>query len=155
MKVGNKAPAFTLPDKDGVKYSLKDIKADFTLIYFYPKDNTPGCTIEAVGFTKNLNKFKKLNTEIIGISGGDEKSKTKFCDKHKLKLTLLSDTDFKVSEKYGVYGKKKFMGRVFKGIKRMSFLLDSNKKIIKIYENVKPATHPDEVLSFIKDLGGK
>lgn len=152
VSVGKKAPAFNLPNKDGIKLALKDIDTDYTVVYFYPKDNTPGCTIEAQGFNKLLAKFNKLNTTIIGISGGDEKSKTKFCDKHKLKMILLSDSDFSVSEKYGVYGEKKFMGRTYMGINRQTFILDKDKKIVKIYEKVSPPIHPQEVFEHIKNI---
>lgn len=152
MKIGDNAPEFSLKDKDGKNHSLKNIKSARIVIYFYPRDNTPGCTIEANEFNKDLNKFKKLNTTILGISGGDEKSKTKFCNTHDLKFTLLSDTDYKISDKYGVYGEKSFMGRKFMGISRVTFVLDKNKKIIKIYDKVKPLTHSNEVLEFIKSL---
>lgn len=150
LKEGVKAPSFSLKDKDNQVHNLKDINSDFIVIYFYPKDNTPGCTIEANMFNKDLDKFKKLNTTIIGISGGDSKSKTKFCEKHDLKLLLLSDTDFKVSEKFGVYGEKKFMGRTYMGINRVTFTLDKNKYVIKVFQKVKPPIHSKEVLEFIK-----
>jgi len=145
-----KAPEFTLQDKDSKKHSLKDIKSDFVIVYFYPRDNTPGCTMEAIMFTKDLAKFKKLNTSIVGISGGDEKSKTKFCEKNKLKVTLLSDPDFKVCKKYKTYGKKKFMGREFMGIKRETFVLDKKHNIIKHYKTVKPTEHSKDLLDFIR-----
>ena len=148
---GKNAPDFALPDKDGRVHKLKEITSKFTVIYFYPKDNTPGCTVEANMFNRDLSSFKKLDTTIIGISGGDEKSKTKFCEKHGISFPLLSDTDFKVSSKYGVYGEKKFMGRSYMGIARMTFVLDENKKVIKVYEKVKPPTHSKEVLDFIKE----
>jgi peroxiredoxin Q/BCP len=152
MKLGNKAPGFSLKDKDSKIHSLEDIKSDYTIIYFYPSDNTPGCTIEANAFNNNLNEFKKLNTTIIGISGGDEESKTKFCKNNNLKIILLSDTDFKVSSKYELYGEKSFMGKKYMGISRNTFILDQNKKIIKIYDKVKVLTHSNEVLEFIKSL---
>ena len=152
MKVGNKAPEFSLKDKDSKFHSLKNINSKYTIIYFYPSDNTPGCTIEANGFNKNLNKFKKLDTTIIGITGGDEKSKTKFCKNNNLKIILLSDTDYKVSTKYGLYGEKSFMGKKYMGISRNTFILDKNNKIIKIFDKVKVLTHHNEVLEFIKSL---
>jgi peroxiredoxin Q/BCP len=152
LEIGKKAPAFNLPDKDGNKHALKDIDTDYTLLFFYPKDNTPGCTIESQLMNKARDKFAKLNCSVIGISGGDEKTKTKFCDKHDLKIPMLSDTDFTVSTKYDVYGEKKFMGRTYMGISRVSFLLDKDKKIIKVYEKVKPAAHTNEVLSDLKAL---
>ena len=152
LEVGKKAPQFSLPDKDGVKHSLKDINTKYTLVYFYPKDNTPGCTTEAVTFTKLKKKFDNAGVSIIGISGGNEKTKSKFCLKNKLTITLLSDEDFKVSTKFGVYGEKKFMGRTYMGINRMSFLLNKDKKVIKVYEKVKPIDHPTEVLLDIKQI---
>ena len=150
LKIGDKAPEFSLKDKDSKLHSLKDVKSSFIVLYFYPKDSTPGCTIEAHQFNKDLPNFKKLNTVIIGISGGDEKSKTKFCEKHNLKLLLLSDSDFKVSKKYNVYGEKSFMGKKFLGISRTTFILDKNHKIINIYNKVNPQSNSEEVLSFIK-----
>jgi len=152
IKVGASAPDFALKDKEGKIHKLKDVKANYTIIYFYPKDNTPGCTIEANMFNKDLDKYAKIKTKIIGISGGDEKSKTKFCNKHDLKLLLLSDIDFKVSTKYGVYGEKKFMGRTYMGISRVTFILDKNKKVTKVFEKVKPLVHSNEVLEFLKNI---
>jgi thioredoxin-dependent peroxiredoxin len=146
-----KAPNFKLKDKDGQEHQLNKINSKFTIIYFYPKDNTPGCTIEAKMFNKYLENFEKMDTKIIGISGGDEKSKTKFCEKHDLKLLLLSDPEFEVSKAYKAYGEKFFMGRRFMGIHRYTYVLDKNKKVIKLYDRVKPADHPIEVLNFIKE----
>jgi peroxiredoxin Q/BCP len=151
LEIGKKAPAFNLSDKDNNKVALKDITTDYTVVYFYPKDNTPGCTIEAHEFSKLNNEFKKANTTIIGISGGDEKTKKKFCEKNKLTITLLSDTDNKVGEKYGVFGEKKFMGRTYQGYNRITFILDKNKKVIQRYDKVKPLIHAKEVLEFIKE----
>lgn len=146
-----KAPNFSLKDKEKKIYSLKDFNSDFLVVYFYPKDDTPGCTIEAQEFTNNLEKFKKLNASIIGISGGNEGTKAKFCNKYNLKVLLLSDPDFSISKKYGVYGEKSFLGKKFMGIKRTTFILDKNKNIIKAYENVKPLDHSKEILEFIKN----
>ena len=155
LKIGDKAPEFSLKDKDSKLHSLKDVKSSFIVLYFYPKDSPPGCTIEAHQFNKDLPNFKKLNTVIIGISGGDEKSKTKFCEKHNLKLLLLSDSDFKVSKEYNVYGEKSFMGKKFLGISRTTFILDKNHKIINIYNKVNPQSNSEEVLSFIKQKEAK
>lgn len=152
IKVGAKAPAFELPDKDGNLIKLSDIDADFVVVFFYPKDNTPGCTIEAKGFTESLKAFSKLNAEIIGISGGDEKTKTSFCKAHKLKVNLLSDGDFKIAKKYDSYGPKKFMGRSYKGIFRKTFIVDKKQKVRKIFDKVTPESHPEEVLKAIKEL---
>jgi len=143
------APDFELKDKDGKVHSLKKISAKYLVVYFYPKDDTPGCTIEAKEFNNDLKKFEKLNAKIIGISGGDETSKKKFCEKHSLKVLLLSDPDFSVCKKYGVYGEKSFMGKKFLGIKRTTFVLNRSNKIMKIYGNVKPEIHSEEVLNFL------
>jgi peroxiredoxin Q/BCP len=152
LKVGKKAPAFKLMDKDGDLYQLKDLLDDYTVIYFYPKDDTPGCTIEAQEFSKLLTQFKKLNIAVVGISGGDQKTKSKFCSKHKLKLLLLSDTDFSISKKYGVYGEKSFMGKKFMGINRVTYILNSAAKVIAVYQNVTAKGHATEILQYIKEL---
>jgi peroxiredoxin Q/BCP len=151
LKEGEQAPDFSLRDKDSNIHSLSEINSDHVVIYFYPKDSTPGCTIEAQEFSKDIEEFDKLNIRIIGISGGDEKSKTKFCEKHDLKILLLSDSDFSVSNNYGVYGEKSFMGRKYMGISRWTFVLNKDHKIIKIYDKVKPELHSQEVLEFIKE----
>ncbi|MBP9838674.1 MAG: peroxiredoxin [Proteobacteria bacterium] len=152
MKLNSPAPDFKLKDKDSKSVSLKSIKSKFVVIYFYPKDDTPGCTTEAKEFSDLLKNFKKLDAEIIGISGGDDKTKEKFCKKHKLKITLLSDSDFKVAKAYKSYGPKTFMGKKFTGILRNTFILDEKKKIIKTYEEVKALGHATEVLTEIKNL---
>ena len=152
LRVGAKAPAFALKDKDGKVCALSSFKAKYTIVYFYPKDNTPGCTIEAILFSKSLPALKKLGAAVIGISGGDEKSKSVFCEKHNLSVLLLSDPEFKVSKKYGVYGEKSFMGRKFNGITRSTFVLDKNKKAIKVFENANPATNPSEIVTFLSSF---
>ncbi|MEK6881714.1 MAG: thioredoxin-dependent thiol peroxidase [Nanoarchaeota archaeon] len=152
MKEGMKAPDFELKDKDGKKIKLGDIKNNYIIVYFYPKDNTPGCSIEANEFNDFSEKFNELDTVIIGISGGDEKSKKIFCEKYKLKITLLSDPNFLISKKYGAYGKKHFMGREYDGIFRNTYILDKEKNIIKIYNNVKAKNHAQEVFELIQDL---
>lgn len=149
IKEGDKAIDFSLKDKDGKKHSLKDFKSRFLVLYFYPKDNTPGCTIEAKMFSKDIEKYKKASADIIGISGGDDKSKKKFCERNNLKIPLLSDTDFIIPKKYGVYGEKNFMGKKYMGINRTTFIIRNN-KIIKIFEKVNPKNHSDEVLGFLK-----
>ncbi len=152
LKENIKAPEFKLTDKAGKKYSLKDFKSDFYVVYFYPKDDTLGCTLEAKDFSKKINNFEKENIKIIGISGGDDKSKEKFCNKYNLKILLLSDSDFKISKKYNVYGKKSFMGHVFNGISRVTYVLDKKKKIIKVFSKVKPLGHANEVLEYIQSI---
>src|SRR5690606_5335196 len=152
LKLNSKAPNFILKDKDSKSHQLRKIKSLYYVIYFYPKDNTSGCTLEAKGFSRDLLKFKRKKIEVIGISGGDEKTKTNFCKKHRLKVKLLSDPTFAVSKKYGCYGKKIFMGRIYYGIFRKTFILDKNQKIIKIYDSVTPESHSKEVLNFISCL---
>ena len=146
------APNFSLKDKNNKEHSLSGIKSKYKIIYFYPKDNTPGCTIESKELSDAVSQFRKLDTEVIGISGGDNKSKEKFCTKYNLKLLLLSDTDFSVSKAYKVYGEKSFMGKEYLGIFRTTFILDKNNKIIKIFEKVSPLGHAKEVLDFVREL---
>ena len=148
---GKKAPAFSLSDRFGAQYQLSKLTPEYIVIFFYPKDSTPGCTIEARGFNALLGQFNELNTLIIGISGGDESTKQKFCRKQELSLVLLSDSDFEVSKKYEVFGEKKFMGKVFDGIHRQTFILDSERRIIKRFTRVSPKGHPEEVLEFIEN----
>lgn len=152
LKEGMKAPDFALNDKDSNIFKLYDLTSDYIVVYFYPKDNTPGCTIESKGFNSFLDEFKKLGVTVIGISGGDDNSKKKFCKKHDLNVILLSDPDFDVSTKWGVYGEKSFMGRKYMGIKRYTFILDENKNVLKVYENVKAKGHAEDVLNFLKNL---
>jgi len=151
---GDTAPGFSLKDKDNNIINLSAIDSKYVniVIYFYPKDNTPGCIIEANDFTKFLEDFEKINAKVIGISGGDENSKKKFCDRHNIQVTLLSDPEFKTSKLYGVYGKKSFLGKKFMGINRSTFILDKDKNIIKKYPFVKAIGHAEEVLGYIKDL---
>lgn len=152
LRVGAKAPKFELTDKDGVAVTSAWAKNDFTVLYFYPKDNTPGCTIEAKEFSDSLAAFRARKASVIGVSGGDDRSKLKFCEKHALKVCLVSDSDFGVSQAYGVYGQKKFMGRTFNGIHRKTFVVDSRGVIVHIFSTVKPEGHADEVLRVIDEL---
>ena len=147
-----KAPDFTLPSTNGEKQKLKDLLGKYVVIYFYPKDDTPGCTIETNDFNKLLPKFKKLNCEIFGISKDTIKSHDKFREKFKIKFDLLSDEEIKVLKKYKVWGKKKFMGREFMGIIRSTILIDKKGKIIKVWDNVKVKDHAKEVLETLKSL---
>lgn len=151
MKVGDVAHDFVLKDRFDKDHKLSAINHK-KVVYFYPKDNTEGCTIEAKEFSNNLNNFRKLNTIVIGISGGDKKTKEKFCVEHNLKHILLSDSDFSVSKKYNLYGEKKFMGKKYMGINRTTFILDENNKIIHIFERVKPLGHAQEVLNYIENI---
>ena len=152
MKLNSKAPIFKLPSTNKKDYSLKDSLGKYVIIYFYPKDDTPGCTIETNDFNKLLPKFKKLNCEILGISKDNLKSHDKFRDKYKIKFDLLADEEIKVLKKYKVWAKKKFMGREFMGIVRTTFLIDKKGKIIKIWNNVKVKDHAKEVLETLKNI---
>ena len=147
-----KAINFTLPSTNNLNYSLKDSLGKYVVLYFYPKDDTPGCTIETNDFNKLLTKFKKLECEIYGISKDSLKSHDKFRDKYKIKFDLLADEELKVLKKYKVWGKKKFMGREFMGINRTTFLINKKGKIIKVWENVKVKDHAKEVLVTLKDI---
>ncbi|WP_440937148.1 thioredoxin-dependent thiol peroxidase [Candidatus Pelagibacter sp.] len=152
IKENTKAPDFTLPSTNGENQKLKDLLGKYVVIYFYPKDDTPGCTIETNDFNKLLPKFKKLNCEIFGISKDTIKSHDKFREKFKIKFDLLSDEEIKVLKKYKVWGKKKFMGREFMGIIRSTILIDKKGKVIKVWDNVKVKDHAKEVLETLKSL---
>ena len=147
-----KAINFTLPSTNNANYSLKDSLGKYVVLYFYPKDDTPGCTIETNDFNKLLLKFKKLECEVYGISKDNLKSHNKFRDKYKIKFDLLADEETKVLKKYKVWAKKKFMGREFMGILRTTFLIDKKGKIINVWENVKVKDHAKEVLKTLKNL---
>ena len=152
MKINSKAPTFKLPSTSKKDYSLKDSIGKYVVIYFYPKDDTPGCTIETNDFNKLLPKFKKLNCEVLGVSKDSLKSHEKFREKYKIKFNLLADEEIKVLKKYKVWGKKKFMGREFMGIIRTTYLIDKKGKIIKIWDNVKVKDHAKEVLETLQNI---
>jgi peroxiredoxin Q/BCP len=153
LKVTQKAPAFTLPDQDGAMHSLKDYAGQWVLIYFYPKDDTPGCTKEACALRDEFPAFGKMKAKIFGVSADTVASHKKFVTKYKLPFTLLADPEKGMIEAYGVWGKKKFMGREYLGISRSSYLINPKGKIEKVYEKVNPLTHADEVLADLKALG--
>ena len=152
IKENTKAPSFKLLSTSNYEYSLKDSLGKYVVIYFYPKDDTPGCSIEALDFNKLLPKFKRLNCDVFGVSKDSLKSHDKFKDKYKIKFDLLSDQDLKILKKYKVWAKKKFMGREFMGILRTTFLIDTKGKIIKIWKNVKVKDHAKEVLNKLNTI---
>ena len=152
IKENTKAPIFKLPSTNKKEYFLKDSIGNYVIIYFYPKDDTPGCTIETNDFNKLLPKFKKLNCEILGISKDNLKSHNKFRDKYKIKFDLLADEEIKVLKKYKVWAKKKFMGREFMGIVRTTFLINKKGEIIKIWNKVKVKDHAKEVLETLQNI---
>ncbi|MFO1464353.1 MAG: thioredoxin-dependent thiol peroxidase [bacterium] len=147
LKEGAAAPDFTLTDQDGKKVKLSDFQGKKNVVlYFYPKDMTPGCTTEACDFSASAAKFAKRDAVILGVSFDDAASHQKFIAKHKLKLTLLSDLDKKVADKYGVYQEKSLYGKKFMGIVRSTFVIDKKGKLKKVFPKVKVAGHADEVL---------
>ena len=141
-----KAANFTLPSTNKKNFTLTESLGKYVVLYFYPKDDTPGCTIETNDFNKLYSKFKKLDCEVYGISKDSIKSHNKFKEKYKIKFDLLSDEEIKVLKKYKVWGKKKFMGREFMGVIRSTFLIDKKGKTVKIWNNVKVKDHAKEVL---------
>ncbi len=146
IKEGDTVPKFELLDAEGNNVKSTDFKGKKHVIYFYPKDFTPGCTVEADEFSKNYSKFKKAGIEIVGISKDDVDSHKKFCEKMKIPFVLLADTKTEVAKKFGVWGKKKFMGREYMGVVRSTFLVNEKGKIFKAYPKVKAAGHAKEVL---------
>ena len=155
IKENIKAPNIRLPSTNNLEYSLKKSIGNYVIIYFYPKNDTPGCTLETNDFNKLLPNFRKLNCEIYGISKDNLKSHVKFKKKYKIKFELLSDSEKKVLKKYEVWGKKKFMGREFMGIIRSTFLIDKKGKILKVWKNVKVKYHVQEVLKTLEMIAEK
>jgi thioredoxin-dependent peroxiredoxin len=150
--VGQSAPDFELPDQNGEIRRLKDYQNEWVLIYFYPKDDTPGCTKEACSIRDNFPDFQELKLKVLGVSVDSVESHKKFAEKYNLPFTLLADEKKEVVGKYGVWGWNKFMGREYEGTLRTSFLIDPEGKIARIYENVKPEVHAEEVLDYFKNL---
>jgi len=147
LKIEDQAPDFELPDQNGKNHKLSDYLGKKVLIYFYPRDFTAGCTVEACQIRDSFPKFGNINAVVLGISADSVESHKKFADKHDLPFTLLADTNKEVASAYGVYQPKKFLGKEFLGIVRTSFLIGESGKIEKIYEKVKPAAHASEVLT--------
>ncbi|MBP9760827.1 MAG: thioredoxin-dependent thiol peroxidase [Candidatus Magasanikbacteria bacterium] len=142
-----KAPAFTLLDQEGVQHALKDFLGKKVLLYFYPKDDTPGCTKEACNFRDRLNELQKKGVQVLGVSIDSVSSHKKFAQKFSLNFPLLADEEKKVVEAYGVWGEKSMFGKKYMGIQRDSFLIDETGTIVKHYMKVKPETHVDEVIA--------
>ena len=146
LKEGTVAPDFTVKDENGETVRLKDFRGQKVVLYFYPKDDTPGCTKEACSFRDAFAQFKRRNIRILGVSVDSEASHSKFTAKYKLPFTLIADPDHAIADAYGVYGEKKFMGRTYMGVKRITYLIDEKGKIKKVFEKVKPEDHASEVL---------
>ena len=151
-KEGERAPEFTLPDQDGKEHALKDYRGKWVLLYFYPKDDTPGCTIEACTIRDQFKDFKKIGAVVLGVSTDSVKSHKKFADAYELPFTLLADEHKEVVGQYGVFGEKKLYGRVYMGTTRTSFLIDPKGTVAKVYEKVKPEKHAGEVIADLKSL---
>lgn len=152
IEPGTKAPAFSLPDQDGKQRVLKDYLGKWVVLYFYPKDDTPGCTIEGIEFTAKNKEFEKRNAVVLGVSGDSSESHAKFCGKHSLGITLLADVDKNVLEQYGAFGHKKLYGRTFLGITRSTYLIDPQGKVAKVWKTVKAKGHAEEVLRVIDGI---
>jgi len=151
-KERTEAPAFSVADQNGQKHTLSDYKGKWLLLYFYPRDNTPGCTVEAITIRDSFAAFKKQKCVVLGISADTEGKHRGFREKFELPFDLLADTDKIMLKAYGVWQKKKFMGKEFTGIVRTSFLIDPKGKIARVYDTVKPALHAEEVLEDLKVL---
>jgi peroxiredoxin Q/BCP len=149
---GKKAPAFALKDQSGDEHSLADYTGQSLVIYFYPKDDTPGCTQETCDFRDRLLRFKKSKAAVLGISVLDERSKARFAKKHDVNFPLLADADHAVAEKYGVWQEKSRYGRKYMGIARTTYLIDGNGKVARRWDNVKVNGHADDVMSAAADL---
>jgi thioredoxin-dependent peroxiredoxin len=150
ISAGNPAPDFTLPDENGVERKLSDYRGKPVVLYFYPKDDTPGCTTEACNFRDDYSQYTQAGVVILGVSPDSPKNHIKFKEKYHLPFTLLADETHKVCELYGVWGRKKMMGREYDGVFRTTFLIDRQGKLVKVFEAVKPAEHSKEVLEALK-----
>ena len=151
LNVGDKAPSFTLKDSFGKTVSLKDFSGNKVVLYFYPKDNTSGCTKEACDFRDSFPAFKKLNAVVLGVSADSEKSHQGFSEKYNLPFTLLADPDKKVIQKYDVWKEKSLYGKKYMGIERTTYVIDEGGKILKIFPKVKVEGHVDEVKKVINE----
>ena len=152
IDIGKKAPSFSLPDQDGNKHSLVDYAGQPVVLYFYPKDDTPGCTKESCAFQDNLPKFKKSKAAVLGVSVLNSASKAKFAAKYGLKFPLLADEDHSVMEKYGVWQEKSMYGKNYLGVARTTYLIGPDGKVVKRWDGVKVDGHAEEVLAAVQQL---
>ena len=150
IDVGRKAPAFTLNDQTGKSHALKDYAGSFVVLYFYPKDDTPGCTKQACQFRDDLTKFKRAKAVVLGVSPQDVKSKDKFASKYDLNFPILADLESKVCEKYGVWQEKSMYGRTYMGVVRTTYLIGPDGKVVERWDKVKVPKHAEAVLQAIK-----
>ncbi len=154
IEVGKKAPAFTLPDQDGNKVKLTEQAGNWVVLYFYPKDDTPGCTTEACEFTDSIADFEGMDAVVLGCSADSPESHRKFIDKHDLKVTLISDENHKVMEKYDAYGEKKLYGKTVVGVKRSTVLIDPKGKVAHHWRSVRAKGHAAKVAERLQALRG-
>ena len=152
IRTGAKAPAFSLPDQNGRMVALKDLAGGWVVLYFYPKDDTPGCTKEACEFTHHLKDFEGLDARVIGVSPDSPASHRKFIGKHDLGMDLLSDPDHKILDRYGAWGEKSMYGRKYEGVLRSTVLIDPKGVVAHRWEKVKPAGHADAVRQKLAEL---
>ena len=151
VEEGKTAPDFALHSDTGETVKLSDLRGKPVVLYFYPKDDTTGCTTQACGIRDAYGEFEQAGAVVLGVSPDDEASHVKFRDKYDLPFTLLADTDHKVADLYGVWGEKKFMGRTYLGVKRWTFVIAEDGTVKKVFPDVKPAEHADNVLSVLRD----
>jgi len=152
LAAGSKAPSFTLPRDGGTKISLQDFKGRNLVLYFYPRADTPGCTKEAIAFSRLRNAFAKAGTEILGVSADPVKAQDKFKSRHKLKVALASDESKKMLEAYGAWGEKSMYGRKYMGVIRKTFLIDAKGRIVRVWPKVSVPGHAEEVLAVAPTL---
>lgn len=150
LAVGTPAPEFTTTDQDGRTRALSDFRGKKVILYFYPKDNTPGCMKEACGFRDHFSEFRRLGVEILGVSVDPEKSHRSFVQKYELPFTLLADTDKRLVEMYGVWGEKRLYGKKYLGTNRVTYLIDEAGTIIAVFPTVKPEKHAEEILAVLQ-----
>ena len=149
LEKGQPAPDFTLPDENGIEHKLSDYQGSHVLLYFYPKDDTPGCTTEACNFRDDYSQYKDASVTILGVSPDTPASHLKFKEKYQLPFTLLADVDQEVCKLYGVWGPKKSFGKEYDGVHRTTYLIDPEGKIQQVFKNVSPANHSAEVLALL------
>jgi thioredoxin-dependent peroxiredoxin len=152
IEEGKKAPAFSLNDEAGKRVKLADFAGKYVVLYFYPKDDTPGCTKEACSFRDEHSKLEKAGAVVLGVSPDDEKRHVKFIEKYQLPFTLLADPEHAVAEKYGAWGEKNNYGKKYMGIVRSTFLIGPDGKVAKVWPKVKPEGHAEEVLDVLRAL---
>ncbi len=149
IQAGTPAPSFRLKDETGTVRNLSDFRGQTIVLYFYPKDDTPGCTKEACNFRDNYSAYEKAGVTILGVSPDSPASHAKFKEKFSLPFSLLADEDHALCDAYGVWGEKKFLGKEYMGVLRTTFVIDGDGKIVKVFENVKPSEHSAEVLAAV------